>query len=337
MKQIVFESMNTAALWEAKDRLPDAGEVRARICYSAVSAGTERDSLTRTTGLNCMDRDAVGAFPHIVGYSESGIVEQVGEGVTDLHVGDRVMIHGGGHQEYCTRPRNEFVKIPSENVGLDEAAMVVIAGFPLAAVRKIRLELGESCMVVGLGMLGLFAVQFAHLCGAVPVIAVDFNEERRAMALSMGADIALDPSDPKHVEKVRALTGGKGVNGIIEVTGSGKALNQALLCSAPFGRVALLGCTRDPVEVDFYHDVHFPGITLIGAHSGARPRRESHPAYWTEMEDCRVILDYLAAGRLHFREMIHEIHSPKEAAEVYRRLTQDKNFPIGVLFDWQKM
>ena len=337
MKQIVFERRNTAALWDVEDRMPDAGEVRIKMSFTAVSAGTERDSLTRDTGLSGAERNSIGGFPRMSGYSGSGVVENVGAGVEDLHPGDRVMVHGGGHKQYATLARGEVIQLPSEKIDMKDAALTIIAGFSLAAVRKARLELGESCMVVGLGLLGLFAVQYAKLCGASPVIAVDFSEERRALALKLGADCALDPSQPDHAQRVRALTGGRGANGVIEVTGNGNALNQALLCTARFGRVVLLGCTRDPATVDFYCDVHCPGIELIGAHSGARPRMESRAGWWTEMDDCAVTLKYLAAGRLNFHDMIQEVHSPMEAPEVYRRLCLERNFPIGVLFDWSQM
>ena len=107
-----------------------------------------------------------------------------------------------------------------------------------------------------------------------------------------------------------------------------------MACVRKFGKVVLLGCTRTITEVDFYHDVHWPGIELIGAHSGARPALESHYGMWTEMDDSRVILKYLQANRLDFGAMISEYHSPKEAHAVYERLADGRGFPIGVLFDW---
>lgn len=334
MKQIVFESRRTAALWDVESPAPRAGQVRVRMRYTAVSAGTERANLN---GEPVGPRGATGSkFPKFLGYSGSGIVESVGEGVKDFRPGDRVAARWCTHSEFCTLPEENLTRIPSPDVRLAEAAFAFISTFPLAAVHKVRLELGESCMVVGLGLLGAFAVEYARMAGACPVIAVDLNEERRALALKLGADDALDPSAEDFAERVRQLTGG-GADTVIEATGSGAALNQALLCTARFGRVALLGCTRKPSEVDFYHDVHIPGITLIGAHTGARPARESYPGYWTEQDDCRAAVKLMAAGRLSARDIIHEIHAPLEAPEVYRRLTEGKDFPLGVVFDWNKL
>jgi threonine dehydrogenase-like Zn-dependent dehydrogenase len=104
------------------------------------------------------------------------------------------------------------------------------------------------------------------------------------------------------------------------------------------GRVALLGCTRSSkFEIDYYGKVHGRGISLIGAHTQARPKYESSAGLWTDRDDLRAVLDLVRGGRLNFRDMIHEVHSPLEAQEVYTRLANEKNFPIGVLFDWSRV
>ena len=329
MKKIIFASKNNAVLKDIPDRMPGDGELRVKLAYTALSAGTERALLTGNEEGG--DGFRFG-FPSSSGYSGSGVITDVGAGVTGFMPGDRVMVHGAGHQEFAVLPEKEFVHVP-DNVPLEQAALTIIAGFSLAAVRKAKISLGDSVMVVGLGLLGLFAVQYARLSGAYPVIAVDFSKERREMAKTLGADIALDPSEPGYTELVKKLTNG-GVRAVIEVTGNPRALKQSLSCTAKLGRVLLLGCTRTMTEVDFYHDVHQPGIELIGAHSGARPTLESHSGFFTEMDDCRVTLDYLSGGRLNFKPMIGEIHSPDDAHEVYSRLAEGKNFPIGVIFKW---
>lgn len=330
MKKIVFTKKYTAELIEVEDRAPKSGEVRIKLAFSTVSAGTERALLT---GNEEGGENFRFGFPSSSGYSGSGIITDIGPDVSEYKIGDRVLVHGGGHQQYCTVPIKEIVPIP-HNVSLEEAALPVIAGFSLSAIRKAKICLGDSCLVTGLGILGLFAVQFAKLSGAYPVIAADFLPERRELAKKLGADIVLDPSDPTFAEQCKSFGGG--VNSAIEVTGNPNALKQVLSVTAKFGRVILLGCTRDMTEVDFYNDVHRPGIELIGAHSGARPTLESHSGSFTEMDDCRVILSYLSAGRLDFGPIISEQHSPAEATEVYSRLAA-KKFPIGVQFDWSKL
>ena len=330
--QIVFRSKYNAELCEADDRMPEQGEVRIETAFSAVSAGTERALVTANED---GDETSKFSFPTFPGYAASGIITHVGEGVEGYAVGDRVMVHGGGHKRFCTVAGKEIIKLP-DGVDLKDAAFVVISGFSLAAVRKARVELGQSTLVCGLGLLGLYAVQYLKLCGALNVIVSDFNPDRRELALRLGADYAFDPSEEGYIDKVRAVSGGVGVVSVIEVTGNDKALTACLKCTKKFGRVILLGCTRKLTSVDFYHDVHCPGIELIGAHSGARPVLESRPDCWTEPDDCRVTISYLAQKRLDFASMINEIHSPLDAHEVYARLCKNE-LPIGVLFDWSKL
>jgi threonine dehydrogenase-like Zn-dependent dehydrogenase len=192
-------------------------------------------------------------------------------------------------------------------------------------------------MVMGLGILGVFAVQELKAAGAYPIIAVDPISERREFAMKMGADCALDPTQRGFADEVKRITGG-GVNVCIEVTGLGVGLIQALDCMKRFGRVALLGCTRSSkFEIDYYGKVHGPGISLIGAHTMARPKTESSAGLWTDKDDLQTVLNLIKGKRLNFKDMICEIHSPDEASTVYDRLANDKNFPIGVLFDWRNI
>ena len=121
--------------------------------------------------------------------------------------------------------------------------MSFISTFPMAAIRKTRLEMGESAIVMGLGILGMIGVKLLRAAGAVPIIAADPNPKRREIALKNGADFAFDPLCEDFADKVKSVTGG-GVNVAIEVTGVGAGFNEALDCMAKFGRVALLGCTR---------------------------------------------------------------------------------------------
>ena len=229
-----------------------------------------------------------------------------------------------------------MIRIPDE-VTSAEASMALIPTFPLAAIRKTKLEIGESAMVMGLGILGIFAVQLLRVAGAYPVIAVDPVAERREFALKMGADFTLDPTEANFADKVISLSDG-GVNVCIEVTGLGVGLVQALDCMKMMGRVALLGCTRNSkFEIDYYAKVHGRGVSLIGAHTMARPKKESAPSLWTDEDDLKTVLALICGKRLDFASMICEIHSPEKAQDIYTRLANEKNFPIGVLFDWSQI
>ena len=335
-KQIVFTKAYTAELLDVDWEAPKAGEVTVDLDYSAISAGTERANFVGERNGTHMTEDDAPCFPRTVGYSAAGRVREVGEGVRDLAVGDRVIVFWGKHKKTITVHQSGVMKIP-EGVSQKEAALAFIATFPLAAIRKTQLEIGESALVMGLGILGIFAVQLLRAAGAYPIVAADPKPERRALALSLGADYALDPTATGFADEVKRITSG-GASVCIEVTGLGQGLITALDCMKMLGRVALLGCTRSSrFEIDYYAKVHGRGISLIGAHTMARPHAESSHGLWTDRDDLACVLKLTAGGRLRLADMISEIHSPIDAQEVFTRLAKDPKFPVGVLFDWSKI
>ncbi len=305
-------------------------EVLVRTQYTVISGGTEKAYLTAAP-------NTPQSFPCRLGYCGIGHVEAMGEGVTGLSVGDRVLVYHGTHADYNVVNASKLTRVDDEKIDAREAAFTVIATMGLGGVRKLELELGESAMVMGLGLLGMFSVQFLALSGANPVIAADPNPGRRALALRLGADYALDPTAEGFRDEVMRLTGGKGVNACVEVTGISSAMTAALDCAARMGRISLLGCTRkSDSAVDYYTQVHRPGVKLIGAHNFVRPKVESYPHHWTHHDDCRAILGLLSAGKMKILPMLGRIADPEDANRIYNELCDDKNFLLGTVFDWRK-
>ena len=337
-KTIQFVDIGKAAYSELETADPTENDVVVNMRYTTISNGTERDCLLGRRGSAALPYDPdekPGGFPRILGYSGSGVVEWAGKAVTSVRVGDRVACSSGTHRKHLVRPEQLVTKIP-DSLSLSDAALCHIANFPLGAVRKAEVEIGQSALVAGLGILGIFSVQYLRICGAYPVIAADPKPERREMALRFGADFALDPTRADYVSAIRDLTEGRMIQAAIEVTGVGAALDQTLDCMARLGTVALLGCTRDPhFTIDYYRKVHYPGIRLVGAHAGARPPHDSFRGYWTEKEDVETVIRLAAGGRLALGALVQETHAPAEAPEVYARLVSDPDFPVCVQFDWQ--
>lgn len=329
-KKIVFTAAHKAGLLEVDVREIKENEVLTEMEYTVVSGGTERASIMG------MPNAGGNKFPKSLGYCGIGRIIQIGSSVTTVSVGDRVLVYHGKHMKYNITPENKVTKIANDAIPSLDASFVVIATMGLGGVRKLEIELGESAMVMGLGLLGIFAIQFCRLSGAYPVIAADLNPARRELALKLGADYAFDPSDPDFVEQVKAVTGGKGVRATVEVTGVSAAMKQALECASWMGRIALLGCTRiSDCPVDYYQQVHRPGVKLIGAHNFVRPKVESYPHHWTHQDDCNAILDLIAAGRIQVAPIISRVVSPEDAPAIYDQLCDDPHFPIGTVFDWR--
>ena len=333
-KRIVFTKKDTAEFLNVN--LGELGEnqVAVKIAVSSISCGTERALVSGDPNIGILQPEGSPiVFPRVSGYSSAGTVIAVGSNVTEFAIGDRVALSWSNHADINYIDKKKVCKI-DDNVSFSAAALCHIATFPLAAIRKTKLELGESLMVMGLGILGLCAVQLARAAGAYPVIAVDPVAERREKAIEFGADFALDPTDADFVKTVKELTDG-GVNCAVEVTGLGIGLDQTLDCMAQFGRVALLGCTRNKeFYIDYYRKVHGPGITMIGAHTNARPKHESSDGWFTEADDMKSLLRMLAGKRIKLEEMVDATFDPKDCTEIYTRLINDRNFPPVSQFDW---
>jgi len=328
---VVFESIGNAVLKPFDVAQPGPGEVLIQSDYSVISAGTERANLMNLPNTS-------GRFPYYPGYCGIGRVTAAGDGVENVGIGDRVLVTFGGHRSHAVQAAADLTVVTDESIDSIEATFVAIAAMGLQGVRKLKLELGESAMVIGLGLLGTFATQLAALDGAIPVIVSDFDQRRRELALSLGADYAFSPGEENLAEKIRELTGGKGVNGIVEVTGVAAALQDALTYVARQGRISLLGCTRIPdVNIDFYRHVHLTGVTLIGAHTFVRPKVDSYPGYWTTRDDYRTLLAFIGAGKLQVKPIISEVVSPQSAHAVYKRLADEKHPPLGIVFDWSQL
>ncbi|MBE6767640.1 MAG: zinc-binding alcohol dehydrogenase [Ruminococcaceae bacterium] len=331
-KRILFTAPREVQVQDMTAPTPASGEVQVQLEFSAISGGTERANLSGSDTVSWVSGPEV-SFPRTGGYSSAGVVTAVGEGVTSCKAGDRVALCWSTHSSVQVVKQENVYVLPDE-VSTQTASLFNIATFPLAAIRKCGVQIGESALVMGMGILGLFALPLLRLAGAAPIIAVDPVAEKREKALACGADYALDPYAPDFAATVKRLTGG-GVNVAIEVTGVGAGLNGALDCMARFGRVALLGCTRNSdFTVDYYRKVHGPGVQLIGAHTQARPQHESHTGWWTQSDDMCALIRLTACGRLDLQAMVDEVHTIDEALAVYGHLLDDPSFPL-TQFDWR--
>lgn len=322
---------------EAMRQLAD-DEVLVENEISAISAGTERANLMDLPNLGNPGAPR-GQFPKRLGYSGVGRIVETGKNIRGVKAGDRVLTHWGScHSDYNYIGNGHFLKIDNDKLPSEHAVFGVIAGFSLGGLRKTRFEIGESAAVVGLGILGMFSVALCRIAGAAPVIASDLSQTRRQLAAALGAHHTFDPADADYIEKVRAASRG-GVNTIIEVTGQAAALKQALGFAARFGRLALLGCTRvSDAAIDFYQEVHRPGVEIIGAHTQARPENDSRPHAWTWRDDARAVHDFMSDGRIDMTKILSAIYSPAEAPAVYTTLAETpQTFPIGAVFDWKKL
>ncbi len=228
--------------------------------------------------------------PVVLGHELAGVVAETGAGVTRVQEGDLVGVESHivdwtcaqcrvGNMHLCRNLRvigahvdggfAEYVVIPETNAiesnGLDPA--VVALQEPMGnAVHAAFVEPieGKTVAVTGCGPIGLCSVGIARAAGASFVVATDTEPYRLKLAREMGADLALDAREPDTVRRILEATGGDGVEVVLEMSGAGPALNQALEFITRGGRISLLGIFPKPVAVDLSDMVIQRGIRLYG-------------------------------------------------------------------------
>lgn len=221
--------------------------------------------------------------PKTLGHEVAGVVEQLGSRVTTIKVGDRVCIHyvlscgecsycHSGNEQFCTQGSMvgryvdggyaEYVAVPERNVVLlpDEipfehgAIMMCSSATAFHALRKSRLKGGETVAVLGIGGLGVSAIQLAYAFGALDVYAVDINADKLKLAETYGAiPVNARSSDP--VTAIRELTRGRGVDVALEVIGLPQTMKQAVQSLAVMGRAVIAGVSGLPLEIDTYREL----------------------------------------------------------------------------------
>jgi 2-desacetyl-2-hydroxyethyl bacteriochlorophyllide A dehydrogenase len=321
-KRVVFKSRGVVEVEDFEvDSLQPSHLLVKTVC-SLISPGTETAFLMALP-------NTPGVFPQYPGYSNIGIVEEVGENVEDFKRGDLVA-SATGHSSYVLVSKDDVLKIP-EGLQAEEATFFNLASIALQGTRKGFIELGSSVVVVGQGLVGLLATQFAALSGAFPLIAVDMIGSRLKLSTKLGADYVVNPTEVDAVEEVMRLTDGRGADVVIEATGNPNAIPVALNMAGRLGRVVILGSPRGLSTVNFYMPIHRKGLIVIGAHNNVRPRYESLLHFWTDKDDMKLALKLMARGKLKVRELISLKIPVEKAPEAYRLIMEQKEGILGVL------
>ncbi len=183
-------------------------------------------------------------LPFTPGSEIAGTVAEVGDGVEDVKVGDRVvtLLGTGGYAEYVVAPARNLIPIP-DGLDFDEAAAIPLQGLTAYHVLETsgQLKEGESVLVhAAAGGVGYLAVQIAKLMGASPVIATASTQEKLDLAQNLGADVLINYTEEDWPEKVREATEDKGADVILEMVG-GDFPQKNLKCLNAFGRMVVFG------------------------------------------------------------------------------------------------
>jgi len=187
---------------------------------------------------------SVGGVGARIGLECAGEVEAVGNAVTGIKPGDRVLASAaGGLAQSVVTDAGRVHRIPGNNMTYEQAACLPVALQTMhnAVVTAGRLKRGDALLIQGASSgVGLMGMQIGKLMGASQVIGTSTNAERRARLAEFGCDLALDSSDPKWPEEAKKATGGKGVDVIVDMV-SGSVANQNLEAAAVLGRIVNVG------------------------------------------------------------------------------------------------
>lgn len=334
-RRLVFEEPKKVAVEEVDVAEPSEGQILIRTLVTLISTGTE---LTMFNGEFPKGSvwDRITRYPVTPGYSNCGIVEAVGEDVTELKVGDRVA-SSAPHSEYAVVNVDHAVKVP-ENVSDEEATFATLAATVMNGVRLANIKLGESIVVVGVGILGQLTCQFSRLSGGFPVIAVDLSERRLKLAKKLGAVSALQPGKEDAEKQILTLTKGRGADVVFEVTGNPKLIPWELELVKRQGRFILLSSPRGTSTLDFHDLVNWPSRTIVGTHSSSHPAFETPYNPWTRRRNTELFFDLVSAGLVNVKDLVTNVYRWTEAEKAYKKLldpTGERLKVLAVLLDFR--
>ena len=309
MKAIVVEQYGGAEVLQYKDvetPKPKPGEALVKLA----AIGLNYIDVYHRTGLYPLP------LPLTIGNEGAGTVEAVGEGVSDLAVGDRVAYASniGSYAEYIAAPVARLIKLP-EKIDEQSAAAAMLQGMTAhyLVTSTYALKSGDTALIhAAAGGVGLLLIQMAKRIGA-KVIGTVSTEAKAELAKDAGADEIIRYTEQDFEEEVKRITGGKGVQVVYDSVGKTTFL-KSLKCLAPRGMLALFGQSSGAVE---------PFNPALLAQQGSvfltRPSLFHYAATRKELEwRASEVLTWVTAGELKLR--IEKTFPLAEAAQAHRQL-----------------
>ncbi|HYG74486.1 MAG TPA: bi-domain-containing oxidoreductase [Planctomycetota bacterium] len=373
MKQVLIKK-GQALPEDVPAPLVEPGTVLVRTLYSTISAGTEMSGLKHsaqplwkraltqphkvakavkmvaTEGLSRTWSRVEGKISagSPTGYSAAGVVIEVGAGIDDLAPGDRVACAGAQcahHAEFIRVPRNLTVPVPDE-LDMAPASTVTLGAIALQGVRRAQPTLGETFVVIGMGLLGQLTAQMLKANGC-RVIGTDLNRDRIKLAQSLGMDCGLHPDDGDDAPQIARLTDGHGADGVIitAATPSDAVVSTAFKMCRRKGRVVLVGDVGLHLQrEDFYQkEIDFLISTSYGPGRYDRNYEEKNMEYpiayvrWTENRNMIEYLRLLAEKKVNIAPLISDTFPVTESEAAYNKLKTGGGKSLIVLLKYPEL
>ena len=372
MKQIIQNyKTGELSLKDVPRPLCKPGGVLVRNVRSVISAGTERGIIelgkksllgkararpdlvrralakARREGFIKTFQEAMGRMdePTALGYSCAGLVEEVGQGVQGLNIGDRVACIGAGfasHAEMVWVPQNLCALIP-EGVDFDSAAFGMLGIIALHGVRCAKVELGWRVGVIGLGLLGQLTVQLLTAAG-VSVLAIDLASDRVELAKKLGAQAGAVVGTDDAEAIAKGFSNDRGLDAVI-ITAAAKdrrPLDLAAEVAAAGSRVILVGVCS--IEIDrkvfWEKEIEFV-VSRAGGPGTFDPSYElagiDYPidyVRWTQQRNLQEFLHLLKLKKILVEPLISQRFSIDQALQAYELISSGRDKCIGTLLEY---
>ncbi len=326
---------------------PGPTELLLEAEYSTLSPGTE----------NALMNGFIVPLPTSIGYSMAATVIEVGDEVTDLEVGDRV-VTTGEHAQYLIMDEMNCTPAPKD-IDMEQAAFWNLGHTGMYALRQAKLSLGEPAIVMGQGFVGAITAQCARCAGALPVIVTDLDNGRLEVAKEMGVDMTINPmEDPEGLQKAVDDLNRGGVPVIFEATGARGPLQQAVELVSDRGRVVMISQVHGEEMPPIDGPLMMKGASLIGTYVNSKPfklrradleiqgtwppvmpkktRRFVDSDVWTSDEDIRVFLDLINYGKINIKPLISHRWSYKDITEAYQLVWELDPAVTGGVISWKE-
>ncbi len=328
---------------EYADRPLQPDEVRVRSIVSGIKLGTEMALYSGETPFLDQQFDPDlrlfrpspenGLYPCNLGSWLVGDVVETGAAVRKFRPGDRV--HGG----LLHRPTNicregELYPLKA-GLKAETALFTDPAIFALQAVHDAQVKVGDEVAVFGMGALGLLAIQIARMNGAGHVYAVDVLPGRLELARQLGADRTLDASACDPGLELKQLTGGKGVDAAIEISGAYSALQSAIRALHPGGLLVTASYFKgNGGQLSLGAEWHHNRLTLISSMPVWGMPHRCYPM-WDRRRIERTALGLLESGRLAVDPLVSQRFPYNQAEEAYRLIDERPGDAVKVLLDYE--
>jgi threonine dehydrogenase-like Zn-dependent dehydrogenase len=227
----------------------------------------------------------------------------------------------------------DYIQTLDGGVSDDEAGFVVLGDVALHGIRRAGVQIDESVVVLGCGIVGQLTIQLARIAGADPIVAVDLVPTRLKQARVSGATHLVDAGQADPVQAVREITGGRGGETVVHCAPVAAILQQALEMAAARGKVVLTASAPGTAEIGLQVELLRRELTIVSNYELGLER--PHPYWpWTRARNRRACLRLLAAGQLRLDHLISHVVPYTEAEAMVRLMTRGGEDWMGIVFQW---